>query len=72
MQEHTLFDSDSLEANEIHDIPFAEAELRPAEEEDDDEILISDSINLTDELLPMDADEDLTDGSMSIAFESLP
>ena len=68
-QEHVMFDSNSLEANEIQDIPFAEAENRPPEEDEEEEI---DSIKITDELLPMDADEDLTTGRDSpIAYETL-
>jgi hypothetical protein len=47
-----MFDSDNLENNEIHDIPFAEAELRVDEEEDD-----IDSVKISDEFLPMEADE---------------
>jgi hypothetical protein len=49
-QDHVMFDSNTLENNEIHDIPFAEAELREEEEE-------SESLKITDEILPMDADE---------------
>jgi len=45
-----MFDSNTLENNEIHDIPFAEAELREEEEE-------TESLKITDEILPMDADE---------------
>jgi len=57
-QEHVMFDSDSLEANEIHDLPFAEAEMR--EDEDDEEgEADSEKIQLTDEVLVMDADETL-------------
>ena len=50
-QDHVMFDSNNLENNEIHDIPFAEAELK---EEEDEE---SESLKITDEILPMDADE---------------
>jgi hypothetical protein len=50
-QDHVMFDSNTLENNEIHDIPFAEAELREEEEEE------ADSLKITDEILPMDADE---------------
>lgn len=50
-QDHVMFDSNNLENNEIHDIPFAEAELK---EEEDQE---SESLTITDEILPMDADE---------------
>lgn len=57
-QEHIMFDSNSLEANEIQDLPFAEAELRPPEEDEDDNDLGEiDSLNITDEVLPMDAEE---------------
>ena len=49
-QDHVMFDSNTLENNEIHDIPFAEAELREEEEE-------TESLKITDEILPMDADE---------------
>ena len=52
-QEHIMFDSDTLENNEIHDIPFAEAELRM---DDDTEI---ESVDILDEMLPMEADETL-------------
>ena len=48
-QDHVMFDSNNLENNEIHDIPFAEAELKEEEE--------SESLTITDEFLPMDADE---------------
>jgi hypothetical protein len=50
-QDHVMFDSNTLENNEIHDIPFAEAELREEEEEE------TESLKITDEILPMDADE---------------
>jgi len=52
-QEHIMFDSDTLENNEIHDIPFAEAELRVEEDEEED----IDSLQIMDEVLPMEADE---------------
>jgi len=69
-QEHVMFDSNSLEANEIQDIPFAEAENRPPEDQEDEEDI--DSIKIMDEVLAMDADEDLTVGRESpIAFETL-
>lgn len=61
-QEHVMFDSDSLEANEIHDLPFAEAEMREEEDEDEEEEeeeAESEKIELTDEVLVMDADETL-------------
>ena len=53
-QEHIMFDSDNLENNEIHDIPFAEAELREDSDDEENEI---DSIELTNDVLSMDADE---------------
>jgi len=53
-QEHIMFDSDNLENNEIHDIPFAEAELRVDEDDDEDDI---ESVKISDEFLPMEADE---------------
>ena len=53
-QEHIMFDSDTLENNEIHDIPFAEAELRVDDEDDEDDI---ESVQIMDEVLPMEADE---------------
>ena len=57
-QEHIMFDSDNLENNEIHDIPFAEAELRVDEDDDDeDEEDDVESVRITDEFLPMEADE---------------
>jgi hypothetical protein len=52
-QEHIMFDSDNLENNEIHDIPCAEAELRVDEDEEDD----IESVKISDEFLPMEADE---------------
>jgi len=57
-QEHVMFDSNTLEANEIHDLPFAEAETRVEEPDDEEEDL--DKIKITDELLTMDADEILS------------
>ena len=54
-QEHVMFDSNTLEANEIHDLPFAEAETRVEEEEEEEEE--KDKIQITDEVLTMDADE---------------
>ena len=57
-QEHVMFDSNTLEANEIHDLPFAEAETRVEEPDDDEEDL--DKIKITDEVLTMDADEILS------------
>lgn len=58
-QEHVFFDSDNLDQNEIHDSPFAEAELRVDDEEDDDEFSDNeiDSLQITEEVLPMEADE---------------
>ena len=57
-QEHVMFDSNTLEANEIHDLPFAEAETRVEEEEEEEEE--EDKIKITDEILAMDADEILS------------
>ena len=57
-QEHVMFDSNTLEANEIHDLPFAEAETRVEEPDDDEEDL--DKIKITEEFLTMDADEILS------------
>jgi hypothetical protein len=56
--EHVFFDSDSLENNEIHDVPFAEAENREEEEEEGD--ADDDTIQITNEVLPMEADEILS------------
>jgi hypothetical protein len=57
-QEHVMFDSNTLEANEIHDFPFAEAETRVEEEGDEEEE--QEQIKITDEFLSMDADEILS------------
>jgi chemotaxis protein histidine kinase CheA len=54
-QGHIMFDSDNLENNEIHDIPFAEAELRVDDEEDEENDI--ESVQIMDEVLPMEADE---------------
>jgi hypothetical protein len=59
-QEHVMFDSNTLEANEIHDLPFAEAETRVEEPDDEEEEEDLDKIKITDELLTMDADEILS------------
>jgi len=60
-QEHVMFDSNTLEANEIHDLPFAEAETRVEEPDDDEEEEEDlDKIKITDEVLAMDADEILS------------
>ena len=58
-QGHVFFDSNTLEENEIHDIPFAEAENREDDEEDNEEDVIDDyeSLTITDDVLPMEADE---------------
>jgi SHS2 domain-containing protein len=57
-QEHVFFDSNTLEENSIQDIPFAEAELRPPEEDEEDEDDEEhEEIIITDEILPMEADE---------------
>ena len=58
-QEHVMFDSNTLEANEIHDLPFAEAETR-VEEPDEEEEEDLDKIKITEEFLTMDADEILS------------
>ena len=69
--DHVMFDSNSLEANEIQDLPFAEAENREDEEEEEDEDM-EESIKIMDEVLPMDADEDLSaDREMPIEYETL-
>jgi hypothetical protein len=59
-QQHIMFDSNSLEANEIHDLPFAEAELR--EDEDDAEDADADAdadenkiLTITSDYMPMDS-----------------
>lgn len=49
-QEHVFFDQNNLEANEIQEIPFAEAENRSSEDEDEE-------IGLTDEIIPVEAEE---------------
>jgi len=56
-QEHVMFDSNTLEENEIHDLPFAEAELREDEDAEEEEDV--EKIHLTNEVLEMDADETL-------------
>jgi hypothetical protein len=60
-QEHVFFDSNTLEENEIHDIPFAEAENREDDEaeeaEEAEEGEDYDSLTITDDILPMEADE---------------
>jgi hypothetical protein len=64
-QEHVVFDSNTLDNNEIHDLPFTEAENREDEDEDEadeaeagagDDFQI-DSVKISDEVLEMDADE---------------
>ena len=66
--EHVMFDSTNLESNEINNQPFAEAENREDEDEED----MEESIKITDEVLQMDADEDLSeDRAMPIEFETL-
>jgi hypothetical protein len=65
-----MFDSNSLDANEIQDLPFAEAENREDEEGEEEEE--EESIKITDEVLPMDADEDLSaDRVLPIEYETL-
>jgi septal ring factor EnvC (AmiA/AmiB activator) len=59
-QEHVVFDSNTLDNNEIHDLPFTEAENREDEDEDEDddkEELQFDSVKISNEVLEMDADE---------------
>jgi hypothetical protein len=60
-QNHVFFDSNTLQENEIQEVPFAEAELR--EDEDDEEVLEEgddiQEIGITDEVLPMEVDEEL-------------
>ena len=68
--DHVMFDSNSLDANEIQDLPFAEAENREDEEGEEEEE--EESIKITDEVLPMDADEDLSaDRVLPIEYETL-
>jgi hypothetical protein len=55
-QSHTYFSSDTLEGNQIQESPFAEAELKP-DEEDDDWENETEQIEILDEELPMDAEE---------------
>jgi Family of unknown function (DUF5764) len=52
-QGHVMFDSNSLEANEIHDLPFAEAELREDEEEEEEEE--TKSLVISNDYMPMDS-----------------
>jgi len=54
-QEHVLFDSNTLEDNEIHDLPFAESELKEEEEEEEEETY--NTIKIYDEQLPIESDE---------------
>lgn len=60
-QEHVVFDSNTLEDNEIHDLPFTEAENKEDKEDDEDEQEEDntqfESVNITDEILQLDADE---------------
>uniref|UniRef100_A0A6C0KKZ3 Uncharacterized protein n=1 Tax=viral metagenome TaxID=1070528 RepID=A0A6C0KKZ3_9ZZZZ len=51
-QGHVMFDSNSLEANEIHDLPFAEAELREDNEKEDEE---TQSLMITGDSMPLDS-----------------
>jgi hypothetical protein len=58
-QGHVMFDSNSLEANEIHDLPFAEAELREDDEDDGDQGEGEDaeetkSLVISNDYMPMD------------------
>jgi hypothetical protein len=59
-QEHVMFDSNTLEANEIHDLPFAEAETRVEDADEEEEEKEKDQIKITEEFLIMDADEILS------------
>ena len=54
-QGHVMFDSNSLEANEIHDLPFAEAELRQDEEEEEGEEDETKSLIISNDYLPLDS-----------------
>jgi hypothetical protein len=56
-QGHTFFSSDTLEGNTIEEAPFAEAELRPDEEEDDWDDEFEDLEELEDEDLAVEAKE---------------
>ena len=55
-QGHVMFDSNSLEANEIHDLPFAEAELLEDDEddEDDEDEEETKSLVISNDYMPMD------------------
>ena len=52
-QEHVMFDSNSLEANQIHDLPFAEAELREDEEEEQEDE--NKTLVISNDYMPMDS-----------------
>ena len=54
-QEHIMFDSNRLDANEIHDLPFAEAELRNDEEDDEDDEAAS--LIITGDSIPMNSED---------------
>lgn len=60
-QGHTFFSSDNLNANAIEDVPFAEAELKveedDEEEEEEEEFEEIDSVQITDEIIPFEAEE---------------
>ena len=56
-QEHVVFDSNTLNNNEIHDMPFAEAENREDEEEQEDEGRQFENVEISNEVLEMDVDE---------------
>jgi hypothetical protein len=54
--DHVMFDSNNLEENEIQELPFAEAELREDEDDDEDDYNQG-TLQMTDEVLQMNADE---------------
>jgi len=60
-QGHTFFSSDNLNANAIEDVPFSEAELKidddEEDEEDEEEFEEIDSLQITDEVIPFEAEE---------------
>lgn len=56
-QEHVVFDSNTLNNNEIHEMPFAEAENREDEEEEEDEGPQFENVEISNEVLEMDVDE---------------
>lgn len=60
-QGHTFFSSDNLNANAIEDVPFAEAELKVEEDDEEDieeeEFEEIDSVQITDEIIPFEAED---------------